>query len=310
MALDVQTETLIERFLEMISAERGASPRTLSAYGKDLTHLAGYLGSEKVDALRCDGALLRRYVAALGARGLAPSTISRKISTLRQFFKFLVVDGVRASDPSRLLDAPRRGRSLPRVLAAAEVESLLIQVRQMAGAEGVRATALLELLYASGLRVSELVGLPLANLDLDAGLILVRGKGGRERYVPVGGSALAALRAYLGRRKEFLPAERESSWLFPSRAGHGHLSRQRFAQILDDLAVSADIDPRRVSPHVLRHAFASHLLANGADLRSVQQMLGHADISTTQIYTHVLEERLRQTVVAHHPLSKGAEMVR
>ncbi|MEQ8247149.1 MAG: site-specific tyrosine recombinase XerD [Alphaproteobacteria bacterium] len=309
MAEEAPTETLIERFLEMISAERGASPRTLLAYGKDLTHLADYLIREKCSAVGCDGVLLRRYVSTLGARGLAPTTVARKISTLRQFFKFLVVDGVRVDDPSRVLDPPRRGRSLPRVLAAAEVESLLLQVRRMTGPEGARATALLELLYASGLRVSELVGLPLSSLDLDAGLVLVRGKGDRERYIPVGNSALAALRAYLERRREFLSADKASPWLFPSRANPGHLSRQRFAQILDELAVKAGVDPRRVSPHVLRHAFASHLLANGADLRSVQQMLGHADISTTQIYTHVLEERLRQTVVDHHPLSKGAETV-
>ncbi len=297
-------ETLFERFLEMISAERGASPRTLEAYGNDLAHLAEFLRRDKGHVVSCDGQQLRRYVARLGGGGLAPATVSRKISTLRQFFKFLVVDGVCRDDPSHLLEAPRRGRSLPRVLAASDVDVLLDKVRDMAGPEGARATALLELLYASGLRVSELVGLPIANLDLDAGLVFVRGKGGRQRYVPVGNSALAALRAYLVERAVFLRNGEESPWLFPSRGRLGHLTRQRFAQLLSKLAADADIDPRRVSPHVLRHAFASHLLANGADLRSVQQMLGHADISTTQIYTHVLEERLRQTVVDHHPLSQ------
>ena len=297
-------ENLVERFLEMISAEQGASPRTIEAYGRDLAALLAFLQNKKDDITTCDGARLRSFVADLGARGLASATISRKISTLRQFFKFLLLDGLREEDPSLLLDAPRRGRSLPRILSDRDVEALLDQTRDMEGPDGLRAGALLELLYACGLRVSELVGLPLASLDLDTELVLVAGKGGRQRYVPIGESAATALKAYLGSRTFFLRGDQESPWLFPSRGRGGHLSRQRFAQILNELAVKAGIDPRRVSPHVLRHAFATHLLANGADLRAVQQMLGHADISTTQIYTHVLEERLKQTVTAHHPLAK------
>ena len=288
----------------MISAEQGASPRTLEAYGRDLQGLDRFLQGDQGDLLKCDGAQVRSFVASLGARGLAPATISRKISTLRQFFKFLLLEGVREDDPALLLDAPRPSRSLPRVLSSGEVEALLHQARELEGPDGLRMVALLEVLYACGLRVSELVGLPLTNVDLDTELVLVFGKGGRQRYVPLGESAVSAIRSYLDVRSAFLPDNRGSSWLFPSRGRSGHLSRQRFAQILDDLAVMAGIDPRRVSPHVLRHAFASHLLANGADLRAVQQMLGHADISTTQIYTHVLEERLKQTVATHHPLAK------
>jgi integrase/recombinase XerD len=304
MARSQGAENLVERFLEMISAEQGASPRTIEAYGRDLRALIAFLQNKSDNVIACDGTRLRSFVADLGARGLAPATISRKISTVRQFFKFLLLEGLREEDPSLLLDPPRRGRSLPRVLSDRDVEALLHQTRDMEGPDGLRASALLELLYACGLRVSELVGMLLTSVDLDAELVLVSGKGGRQRYVPIGDSATAALKAYLGTRASFLPDGRESPWLFPSRGRSGHLSRQRFAQILDDLAVKAGIDPRRVSPHVLRHAFATHLLANGADLRAVQQMLGHADISTTQIYTHVLEERLKQTVVAHHPLSK------
>ncbi|MCX8230352.1 MAG: site-specific tyrosine recombinase XerD [Alphaproteobacteria bacterium] len=297
-------ENLVERFLEMISAEQGASPRTIEAYGRDLASLLEFLHGKKDDVTGCDGTRLRSFVADLGGRGLAPATISRKISTLRQFFKFLLLDGLRDDDPSLLLDAPRRGQSLPRILSDHDVEALLGQARDMDGPNGLRAGALLELLYACGLRVSELVGLPLSSVDLDTELVLVVGKGGRQRYVPIGESATTALRVYLNARDFFLPNDQESPWLFPSRGRSGHLSRQRFAQVLDDLAVKAGIDPRRISPHVLRHAFATHLLANGADLRAVQQMLGHADISTTQIYTHVLEERLTQTVTAHHPLAK------
>ncbi len=297
-------ENLIDQFLEMISAEQGASPRTLDAYGRDLRAFAAFLQQHRDDAASCDVGRIRTFVADLGSRGMAPATISRKISTLRQFFKFLVLERLRDDDPSLLIDAPRQGRSLPRVLFDHEVEALLAEARNGTGPEALRTSALVELLYACGLRVSELVGMPLARIDLEAELVLVVGKGGRQRYVPIGESAAAAIKSYLGVRDGFLPNDQESPWLFPSRGKSGHLSRQRFAQILDDLAIRAGVDPRRISPHVLRHAFASHLLANGADLRSVQQMLGHADISTTQIYTHVLEERLKQTVATHHPLAK------
>lgn len=297
-------QSLVEHFLEMMSAEQGASPRTIDAYGRDLASLLRFLHDKKDDVTGCDGPRLRSFVADLGGRGLAPATISRKVSTLRQFFKFLLLDGLRVDDPSLLLDAPRRGRPLPRILSHHDVEILLCQARDMEGPNGWRAGALLELLYACGLRVSELVGLPLSNVDLNTELVLVVGKAGRQRYVPIGESAVTALKAYLNVRESFLPNDKKSPWLFPSRSRSGHLSRQRFSQLLDDLAVKAGIDPRRISPHVLRHAFATHLLTNGADLRAVQQMLGHADISTTQIYTHVLEERLKQTLTAHHPLAK------
>lgn len=297
-------DTRLERFLEMITAERGASPKTVDAYSRDLLDLIDFLKGQRIDATRVGLSNLRQYIAELGGRGMAPTSIARKRSALRQFFRFLVAEGDIADDPSRLLEAPRRRRPLPKVLAATEVDSLLATARRLGGPEGQRANALLELLYATGLRVSELVGLPLAALDREGGLILVHGKGGRQRFVPVGGSALAAIDDYLGCRDRFVADGGSSPWLFPSRSSTGHLTRQRFAQLLRELSMAAGIDPARVSPHVLRHAFASHLLANGADLRAVQQMLGHADISTTQIYTHVLEERLRQTVEAHHPLAR------
>jgi integrase/recombinase XerD len=297
----------LERFLEMISAERGASPKTVDAYSRDLRDFLNFLERQRIDATGASLSNLRGYIAELGDRGMAPASVARKTSSLRQFFRFLVAEGDLNDDPSRLLDAPRRGRALPKVLSAEEVEALLAAARHLEGPEGLRAVALLELLYATGLRVSELVGMPLAAIDRESGLVLVHGKGGRQRFVPVGSAALGAIEAFLGCRDRFVADGGHSPWLFPSRSSAGHLTRQRFAQLLRNLALAAGIDPARVSPHVLRHAFASHLLANGADLRAVQQMLGHADISTTQIYTHVLEERLRQTVESHHPLARARQ---
>lgn len=297
----------VERFLEMLVAERGASPRTIDAYRRDLNDFIRFstsLGQKPVDT---DLASLRSYVRDLGQRGMAPTTVARKVSALRQFFAFLVAEGDLGADPSRLLESPRRGRPLPKVLGQPQVDALLSAARAREGVDGRRTAVLLELLYATGLRVSELVGLPLADLDRDSGMVLVRGKGGRQRYVPIGDAALAAVGAYLKHRTSFGRNGVASPWLFPSRSKSGHLTRQRFAQILRELAIECGIDPAHVSPHVLRHAFASHLLANGADLRAVQQMLGHADISTTQIYTHVLEERLRQTVTSHHPLARAGQ---
>jgi integrase/recombinase XerD len=292
----------------MLAAERGAAANTLQSYRRDLLDFAAFAGRRRrpEDA---DGAAIRAYLARLAGLGMAPATTSRRLSALKQFFRFLHAEGVRGDDPTAALDAPRRGRRLPRVLSEGEVDRLLAAARRRKGPEGLRLVALLESLYATGLRASELVGLPLASLPRDGRMLVVRGKGGRERMVPLNEAARAALAAYRSVRARFLPGERRgqvSPWLFPSRAGGGHLTRVRFGQLLKELAADAGLDRGRVSPHVLRHSFASHLLAHGADLRSLQQMLGHADISTTQIYTHVLEERLKALVEGSHPLAKAS----
>lgn len=285
----------------MLVAERDARPNTLAAYLRDLSDFAEFLGGAVAAASSAD---LRAYMASLSRRGLSPRTAARRLSTLRQFHKFLYAEGLRGDDPAAALDSPRQGRRLPKVLSEAEVDGLLAAARRREGPEGRRLLALLELLYASGLRVSELISLPLAAVRRDPRVIFVRGKGGRERMVPLGEPARAAISAYLPLRKHFFPQQADPPWLFPSGARAGHLTRQRVGQLLKDLAVEAGIARDKVSPHVLRHAFATHLLDHGADLRALQQMLGHADISTTQIYTHVLNERLKSLVQDHHPLAR------
>ena len=294
----------VESFLEMLSAERGASVNTIEAYWRDLRHFAARLAVRGVSIEAADTDAVRDYIQSLARAGLAPGTSARRLSSLRQFYRFLFAEGIRPQDATAGIDSPRQGRALPKVLSEAEVDALLAAAGAVKGAEGIRLTALVEILYATGLRVSELVTLPLSAVPREAGVLLVRGKGDRERMVPLGAAAIEAITAYRAVRGPFLPRGREVKWLFPSRGASGHLTRQRFAQLLKRLAAAASIDPARVSPHVLRHAFASHLLANGADLRSVQQMLGHADISTTQIYTHILDERLKSLVQAHHPLAQ------
>lgn len=299
----------VEAFLEMLAAERGAARLTLAAYRNDLADLAGFLAARSVPLDGADAAALHDYLAAMATRRLMPRTLARRLSAMRQFFRFLVGDGARPDDPTAGLDPPRLGRPLPKILSEAEVARLIAAAQSWPGAEGARLRALLELFYATGLRVSELVGLPLAAAQRDPRFFLVRGKGGRERVVPLSAPARRALAAWLECRREFLPQGRRAEaktarWLFPSRGAAGHLTRQRCGQLLKELAVAAGIDPALLSPHVLRHAFASHLLDHGADLRSVQQMLGHADIATTQIYTHVQSERLRRLVESAHPLAR------
>ena len=293
----------------MLAAERGAAANTLAAYRRDLTDFLAFAAARGVGELGADPGLVRAYLARLAGAGLAPRTQARRLSALRQFHRFLVVEELRPDDPTATLDSPRLGRPLPKVLDRAEVEALLSAARSWQGPEGGRMVALLELLYATGMRVSELVGLPVAAVSRDRSLVTVRGKGGRERLVPLGQAAADALAAYAAVRDRFLPAAGgrsvESRWLFPSRGAAGHLTRQRFGQLLKRLAVDAGIDRRRLSPHVLRHAFATHLLEGGADLLSVQKMLGHTDVSTTQIYTHVTGERLRALVQEKHPLSRA-----
>jgi integrase/recombinase XerD len=295
----------IERFLEMQAGERGSAWNTIAAYRRDLEDLAEVLPGALTTAGADD---LRAYLADLAARDLAPRTKARRLSTMRQFYRFLFSEGLRGDDPTDPLDSPRQGRSLPKILTEAEVEALLDAARRGETPRHLRLSALLEILYATGLRVSELVSLPVRAVRRDPQMLLVRGKGGRERTVPLGRAARDAVAAYLPVRGAFMPEGGESKWLFPStRARGGHLTRDRVAQLLKDLAVEAGLDPDKVSPHVLRHAFATHLLNHGADLRAVQAMLGHADISTTQIYTHVLDERLKSLVTTHHPLA-GADL--
>ncbi|MGH6990140.1 MAG: site-specific tyrosine recombinase XerD, partial [Stellaceae bacterium] len=247
---------------------------------------------------------LRRYLAHLARTGLQPRSAARRLSALRQFFRFLVLERARADDPTAPLDAPRQGRPLPKILGQNEATALLVAARGHEGVEGARLVCILELLYGSGLRVSELVGLPLAATHGDQRFLLVCGKGDKERLVPLSPPARIALDAWLVERARAMKPKAQSRFLFPSRGRTGHLTRERCGQLLKKLAIEAGIDPARLSPHVLRHAFASHLLEHGADLRSVQEMLGHADIATTQIYTHVMEDRLQRLVATHHPLAR------
>jgi integrase/recombinase XerD len=294
----------IEAFLEMIAAERGGAANTVAAYGRDLADFDRFARSRGRAAEEADTALIRDYLARLSRAGFSPRTAARRLSALRQFFAFLAAEKWRADDPAAKIDSPRRGRALPKVLSEAEVNALLAAARARNGAQGARLVAALELLYATGLRVSELVGLPVGAVARDGSHVVVRGKGGKERIVPLGDAARAALAGYAPHRPRFIPSGAKTSpFLFASRGATGHLTRAQFARALKLLAAEAGLDPARVSPHVLRHAFASHLLAHGADLRSVQQMLGHADIATTQIYTHVLDDRLRALVRERHPLA-------
>ncbi|MGH7003992.1 MAG: site-specific tyrosine recombinase XerD [Alphaproteobacteria bacterium] len=304
-ALAIRTTPRIEAFLEMLAAERGAARNTIDSYKRDLADVESFLARRDrgIEAATADE--LRDYLAALHANGSTPSTAARRLSALRQFFRFLYAEGVRGDDPTATIASPRRGRPLPKLLSEEEVSRLLDRARAKRGPEGLRLTALLETLYATGMRVSELVSLPLSAIARDPRYITVRGKGGKERLVPLSDPAREALAAYKEVRGPFCRNGAESPYLFPSRGGSGYLTRHRFAQLLKQLAGEAGITPAKVSPHVLRHAFATHLLNRGADLRSVQQMLGHADIATTQIYTHVLDERLQSLVENHHPLARA-----
>ena len=299
----------------MMAVERGVAARSLEAYANDLADFAQFAARRGADVAAADVTVLRAYLARLRRRGLAAATQARRLTSLKQFHRFLYAEGVRSDDPCRALDAPRRVRPLPKTLSMEEVDRLLDAARRAEGPAGARLVAILEVLYATGLRVSELISLPLAAAKRVAGAgdepyLLIRGKGGRERIVPVGDAAAAALAAYVAVRETFVAAGAATPWLFPSSSRQGHLTRSRIAQLLKALAVGAGLDPARISPHVLRHAFASHLLENGADLRAVQAMLGHADISTTQIYTHVQAARLERAVRDHHPLSQDRQPVR
>ena len=286
----------IEAFLEMMAVERDASHNTLSAYRRDL---------EDADQARADGLIraqeadIEGWYAGLSRWGLSPATTARRRSAVRQFFRFALQEGWRADDPSRRLEAPRRGRPLPKVLDREQLEALLTAATHGDPGGAARLVCLIELTYASGLRVSEVLGLKADDVARDPTYLIVRGKGGKERLAPLNEAARGAVRHWLDGR---MP--KESTWLFPSRGKTGHLTPRRFDQLLKAAALRAGLDPAGISPHVLRHAFATHLLEGGADLRVLQTLLGHADIATTQIYTHVASERLTEVVQTHHPLSR------
>ncbi len=291
----------VESFVEMLLAERNAAANTVAAYRRDLDDLASFLAKRRQRLEEAGAEAIRAYLSALARAGFSARTVARRLSALRQFYGYLAGERMRADDPTQGLEAPRRGRSLPKIIDEPAVDRLLAAARDIGGADGARLLALVELAYGAGLRVSEVVALPANAVRRDQGVVMVRGKGGKERMVPLGGPALDALDDYLRQRRS--KAGPRSPWLFPSRGESGHLTRRRVGQLLKDLAARAGLDPASLSPHVLRHAFATHLLDHGADLRSVQQMLGHADIATTQIYTHVAGARLDRLVRAHHPLA-------
>ncbi|MEO0497864.1 MAG: site-specific tyrosine recombinase XerD [Pseudomonadota bacterium] len=305
----------IETFLEMLAVERGVAGNTLDSYGRDLTDLSGFLSDGRPGLINADEADLRAYLQSLSRRGFAASSQARRLSALRQFYRFLYAEKMRGDDPTTMLDSPRLGRPLPKTLSVADVGRLLDEAQRQAShadtyskrGPALRMVALLELLYCTGLRVSELVALPVSAVRGGLDHTIVTGKGNKERLVPLSKAALDASSIWLEHLKlsngEAVPGT-ASPFLFPAASASGHLTRQAFARDLKALAASAGLAVSAISPHVLRHAFASHLLQNGADLRAVQQLLGHADIATTQIYTHVLEERLIQLVQDAHPMAE------
>lgn len=302
----------LDCFLDMLASERGAASNTQDAYRRDLNDYVHFLGRAGIGPVNATTESLRDYISALSAQGLSSATVARRISALRQFHKFLYVDRHRADDPAAALEGPRRSRSAPGVLSMAEVDGLLsvaregIDIEKRPLGERMRAArmyALLEMLYATGLRVSELVSLPKSAARARDPFITIKGKGGRERLVPLTEHARTAISAYRALLEAKSPALAATPFLFPSDSDSGHLTRQAFARDLKTAAVAAGIAASDIHPHALRHAFASHLLQNGADLRVVQELLGHADISTTQIYTHVLDERMRAMVRDLHPMS-------
>jgi integrase/recombinase XerD len=308
---------LINLFLDMLAAEQGAGGNTLDAYRRDLTDFSEFLVRAGQNFAGAGTDVLRDYLADLDTRGFKSSSVARRLSAMRHLFRFLLNERIRSDDPAAILSGPKRGRGLPKVLSIADVDRMLTRAKELTQAENaspqqrlraMRLHCLLEVLYATGLRVSELVALPRSAARRDASMIVVRGKGSKERLVPLNEPSRRAMAEYLAAMEALKPEKKKnaasSKWLFPSFGESGHLTRQHFARDLKELAAASGLAPRLVSPHVLRHAFASHLLHNGADLRIVQTLLGHTDISTTQIYTHVVEERLKSLVRDLHPLAE------
>jgi integrase/recombinase XerD len=310
-------ERLIDLYLDMLAAERGAAANTLEAYRRDLADFSADLAEHGGSIAKAGSENIRDYLGRLAGRGFSAASVARRLSAIRQLYRFLYAEGNRKDDPAAAIEGPKRGRALPKVLSVSHVDQLLATARKAIAGDGAiaerlraaRLNCLLEVLYATGLRVSELVALPASAAQRDQRMLIVRGKGNKERLVPLNEAAKQAMRDYLALREEATTLPKKGSakaakWLFPSFGASGHLTRQHFARDLKALAAATGLKPKQVSPHVLRHAFASHLLQNGADLRSVQTLLGHADISTTQIYTHVLEERLKSLVRDLHPLAE------
>ena len=301
----------VEAFLEMMSGERAASEHTLYAYQKDLTDFHSYCVTHQCNPVSMDTEQLRCYMRYLHGLSLSPRTIARRLSSLKQFYLFLYSDEVRSDNPAQHLDSPKQGETVPRVLSEEDITKLLTTAYQDDSYVGIRMACMLEMLYASGLLISELVGLPLSALkkDGDQGIkpyLIIYGKGKKERMVPLNPPAISALIQYLPQRQKALTARnmKDSPWLFPCTSKEQHFTRQRFGQQLKALAMAAGIDPEKVSPHVLRLSFASHLLHHGADLRIIQELLGHSDIRNTQIYTHVLDDKMKALVLEKHPLAE------
>lgn len=306
----------VEAFLEMMIAERGAADNTIESYTRDLDDAAGFLKTKNMSLTAASSDHIRAYLSHMADLGFAATSQSRHLSSLKQFFRFLHDEGLRDNDPTGIIDAPKAQMTLPKTLSQDDVSRLLETAEHKANSKNssltaklqhVRFYALLELLYATGMRVSELVALPKNVLNRNEPFLLITGKGNKERLVPISSAARRALEIYIDIHQNYFEEKKKpdnSPFLFPATSKTGHLARQVFARQLKDTAISANLDVEKISPHVLRHAFASHLLANGADLRAVQELLGHSDISTTQIYTHVLDERLKKLVNEHHPLAK------
>jgi integrase/recombinase XerD len=308
---DSEDSLFIAQFMEMMVAQRGVSANTVSAYFRDLDDFSAFLKKKRTSLLTVERKVIESFLASLSQADMSAQTVARKLSSLRQIYQFLYSEKLRNDNPTATIDSPKQGRRLPKALSISDVTTLLDTARNDMTPSGIRLQAMLELMYGAGLRVSELVALKCTDLQIgkdstviENDFLIVRGKGNKERMVPLHGKSKEALSLYITIRPLFIQGDKPSSWLFPYHRAEGYITRQQFGVMLKELAIKANIDPSKLSPHTLRHSFASHLLEGGADLRVIQELLGHSDISTTQIYTHVTGERLKKLVRDHHPLSK------